>query len=336
MTRVLVLGGTGWLGHEIAQRWVHAGAEVVCLARGESGEVPDGARLVAADRTEPGAFASLDALRPAAGGRSAVRHEWDEVVELAYEPELVQPALTALADRAAHWTLVSTISVYAANDEPDADESADLVEPTDLSDYAHAKVAAERATAEKLGSRLLTVRPGLIVGPGDPSDRFGYWPARLARGGRMLAPTVEDRWVQVIDVADLAAWIVNAAGRGLTGTINATGHPVPMAEFLAATAEVTGFDGELEQAPDAWLLDHEVRYWAGPRSLPLWLPAEAVGFSRRSIDAFLSAGGTLRPLRETIERTLADEQRRGLDRPRRSGLSAAEEEQLLAELRSRE
>lgn len=319
MTRVLILGGTGWLGREVARRWVGAGAEVVCLARGRSGEVPDGARLVAADRTDPGAFAGLSG-------------HWDEVVEFAYEPELVRPAIDALADRAGHWTLVSTISVYASNDEVGADESAALVDPTDLTDYAHAKVAAERATLERLAGRLLIARPGLIVGPGDPSDRFGYWPARLARGGRVLAPTVENRWAQVIDVADLAAWLADAGGRGVTGCFNVTGHPVPFAELLARAVEVTGFDGEMEQASDAWLLERGVRYWAGPRSLPLWLPADAEGFSRRSVEAFLSEGGTLRPLRETLEATLDDERERGLDRHRRSGLAAGDEEQLLGEL----
>lgn len=317
MTRVLILGGTGWLGREIASGWVAAGAEVACLARGASGEVPDGARLVAADRTRSGAFDGLE------GG-------WDEVVELAYQPELVEPALDALAGRARHWTLVSSISVYAGTDEPGTDESAELVEPTDPTDYAHAKVAAERSTAAHLGDRLLVVRPGLIVGPGDPSDRFGYWPGRFARGGRVLAPTVEDRWVQVIDVADLARWIVDAGGAGLTGTFDATGLPVPLGEFLEMAAAAAGFEGEIERAPDEWLLEHDVQYWAGPRSLPLWLPADAPVARRRDVSAFLGAGGRLRPLRETTERARVDEVARGLDRPRRSGLTAQEESALLA------
>ncbi len=102
--------------------------------------------------------------------------EWDEVIELSHELDLVEPALDALADAAAHWTLVSTVSVYARNDEPGADETADVVEPTDLSKYADAKVAAERSSAARLGSRLLIGRPGLIVGPGDPSDGSGTGP----------------------------------------------------------------------------------------------------------------------------------------------------------------
>ncbi|WP_306815851.1 NAD-dependent epimerase/dehydratase family protein [Microbacterium sp. zg.B48] len=155
MRRVLILGGTGWLGREIARDAVSRGAEVVCLARGRSGHVPEGARLIQADRTSPGAY-------------DAVQSEWDEVVELAYEPSLVASAVDALAPRARHWTLVSSVSVYRTNDEVGADESAPLVEPHDLSRYADAKVAAERRSAAALGDRLLIARPGLIVGPGDP------------------------------------------------------------------------------------------------------------------------------------------------------------------------
>ncbi|MGN6408623.1 MAG: NAD-dependent epimerase/dehydratase family protein, partial [Curtobacterium sp.] len=166
--RALVLGGTGWLGRAIVRDLLERGAEVTCLARGATGDVPDGARLVRTDRRADGAYGT-------------VRGAWDEVVELSSDPELVRPALGALADSAAHWTLVSTVSVYARNDEPGADETAEVVQPVDLTQYADAKVAAERSSTDRLGPRLLVARPGLIVGAGDPSDRFGYWPARLSR-----------------------------------------------------------------------------------------------------------------------------------------------------------
>ncbi len=318
MRSILVLGGTAWLGREIARVAVAEGAEVVCLARGVSGDVPDGARLVRADRTVPGAYDAVD-------------REWDAVVELAYEPELVEPALDALADRAAHWTLVSSVSVYARHDEPDADESAELVEPGDT-DYPALKVAAERASASRLADRLHVVRPGLIAGPGDPSDRFGYWPARLGRGGRVLTPVTTDRYVQVIDVADLAEWVVRAGRTRATGTVDAVGRSHPLAHVLAETATAAGFTGELVPAADEWLLEHDVRYWAGPRSLPLWLPATHAGQSRRRNAAYRAAGGTVRPLGDTIESVLHDETARGLDRERRSGLTAAEEGQLLGAL----
>lgn len=322
MRRVLVLGGTGWLGRRVAAVAVSNGADVACLARGESGDAPEGARLVRADRRDPQAY-------------DAVQGEWDEVIELAYEPALVESALSALAPRAAHWTLVSTVSVYARGDEPHADESAELVEPDDLAEYPDAKVAAERASAAHLGDRLLIARPGLIVGPGDPSDRFGYWPARLARGGQTLTPTFEGRHVQVIDVDDLATWIERAGREGVVGTINAVGDAHELGEFFTIATRVCRFEGELMSVDDTTLLEHDVRYWSGPRSLPLWLPATEIGFAQRDNTAFTAAGGTLRTLAESVERALQYESELGLDRPRRSGLTPTEESDTLAAIRGR-
>ncbi|PPF55970.1 reductase [Clavibacter michiganensis] len=316
MRRVLILGGTAWLGHEIA-RQAAADAEVFCLARGESGQVPDGVQLIVADRTTPGAY-------------DYAVGEWDEVIELAYDPAFVEPALDALAARARHWTLVSSVSVYERNDEPGADESATLVEPKDLSEYPDAKVAAERTSAARLGDKLLIVRPGLIAGPGDLSDRFGYWMARLAQSGPVLAPVPDGRRVQVIDVADLASWILAAGRLERTGTFNAVGHSHTFEEFLSAVQAATSFTGDFVYATDARLLELDVRYWSGPKSLPLWLPADAIAFAERSNAAYLAADGPVRPLADTINRMLQDELARGLDRERRSGLSLSEEAAVLA------
>ena len=320
MRRVLVLGGTGWLGREIVHQAIASGADVTCLARGESGPVVAGARLARSDRRSTEAYDS-------------VMGDWDDVIELSHDPQLVGPALDALADQTEHWTLVSTVSVYARNDEPDADESAAVLQPQDLSEYADAKVAAERASSERLGDRLLIARPGLIVGPGDPSDRFGYWPARLSRQGPTLVPTTAARFVQAIDVADLAAWTVRAGRDGLNGTINAVGEVVPMQEFLRECVEVTGYDGELVGVDDDELLAQDVRYWAGPRSLPLWLPLTDTAFAQRSGAAFVASGGTRRPIGETVSRVHADEVVRGIDRERRSGLTVHEEAAVLHAVR---
>ncbi|GAA3657644.1 SDR family oxidoreductase [Microbacterium marinilacus] len=319
---MLVLGGTGWLGREVARAAVSGGSEVVCLARGDSGAVAPGARLVRADRTRPGAYAEV------ADGR-----RWDEVIELAYQPELVTSALTALGEHASHWTLVSSISVYARTDRPGADETAELVTPRDLAEYADAKVAAELVSSERLDGRLLIARPGLIVGPGDPSDRFGYWPARFRRGGRLLAPETAGRHVQVVDVADLAEWLERAGRERLVGVVDAVGAAHPMEDIFAAVRATTGFAGDVVTADDRTLRANDVRYWAGPRSLPLWLPISDAGFARRDGSAFLRTGGRPRPVVETIARSLEDELRRGVDRQRRAGLTAAEETEILRALR---
>lgn len=316
MRRVLVLGGTGWLGRAIARSALRTGAEVVCLARGESGVPPAGARLVRADRRDPGAYDALSG-------------DWDHVVELSYQADLVEPALEELADRARHWTLISTMSVYRRNDETGANETAEVLDPLDLSDYGQAKVAAERASSARLGDRLVVARAGLIVGPGDPSDRFGYWVARLHRGGPVLIPETARRYVQVIDVGDLAEWVVTTGLEGRSGVFNVTGSSLPLAEFLTSAAAVSGYDGELRPVSDEWLLRHDVHYWAGPRSLPLWLPVADTGFARRDNAAFLAAGGRVRPIAETLRRVLDDEIARGPLRPRRAGLTAEEETHLL-------
>jgi nucleoside-diphosphate-sugar epimerase len=322
MTQTLILGGTAWLGQTVAAQLAAAGTEVTCLARGKSGATPSGVNFIRSDRRTPGAYDPVSDT------------DWDDVIELSYNADLVAGALKALADHSRHWTLVSSVSVYASNTEPGADEDAPLVEPTDPSDYAHAKVAAERATATAVGDRLLIARPGLIVGPGDPSDRFGYWVSRLALASPepILIPDARERFAHFIDVRDLAAWLVRAGHRHLTGTYNAVGSVRDLSTILHAAAQVAGHAGPLIPADDDWLLARNVNYWAGPRSLPLWLPRSDAAFARRSRHRFLSAGGTERDLIRTLEDILADERTRGLDRPRRAGLTRVEEKLLLDEL----
>lgn len=323
MTEVLVLGGTGWLSGRVAERWLDAGASVTCLARGGR-DAPYGATLAIGDRDSDGAYDALAA------------REWDEIVDVSSNPLHVASAVATLGERTRHWTYVSTVSVYAANDEPGADESADLLPPADdvREDYGGAKVRAEASVRSALGHRAAIVRPGLIVGPGDPTDRFGYWVARfaLAGDGDVLAPETRDRGAQVIDVDDLAGFIVTVGRERWTGVVNAVGDPFPLERVLADAREVAGHTGEVVSAGDAWLEAHEVAYWMGPRSLPLWLPADMPGFWTRSNAAYRLLGGTLRPLRDTLSRTLADERERGLDRERRAGLTRADELALLAEL----
>ena len=251
-------------------------------------------------------------------------------------------ALAALAAGARHWTLVSTVSVYASNDEPDAREDAALLAPVeDGEDYGGAKVAAETASRAVLGERLLVARPGLIGGPGDGTDRFGYWVSRFALArqladGAVLAPRTEERWAQIADVDDLAAWLCAAGAAGQGGVVNVTGASLPLGEALEVAAQVAGYDGEVVTAADDWLLERNVGYWAGPRSLPLWLPMADAAFAQRDTSALQASlaqlGVGLSSLAATMERTLADERSRGLDRPRRSGLARDEELALIAEL----
>ncbi|MFT2692420.1 NAD-dependent epimerase/dehydratase family protein [Clavibacter zhangzhiyongii] len=320
---VLVLGGTAWIGRLVAERLVARGDRVTCLARGASGSAPAGARHVAADRDRDDAY---DAI---------VDADWDEVVDLTSSAEHARRAVAALADRARHWTLVSTVSVYASVAHPGDDESAAVVDPVDLEEYGQAKVAAERAVTAALAGRRMVVRPGLVTGPGDDSDRLGYWPARfaLAGDGPVLVPDAADRRLQVIDARDLADLVVEVGAGGLDGVVDAVGESVPLAEALDLAAEAAGSTGERVVATDAQLADAGVRHWAGPRSLPLWLPREAAGLMARSDAGIRARGIRRRPLAETMRDVLADERERGLDRPRLSGLTRDEELELVASLR---
>ncbi|WP_337004193.1 MULTISPECIES: NAD-dependent epimerase/dehydratase family protein [unclassified Microbacterium] len=319
MTDVLILGGTGWLSGRIARRWLDAGAEVTCLARG-SRPAPDGAVLVQGDRDDPEVYAAL------------ARQEWDHVVDISSHAAQVGGAVEALGDRAARWTYVSSMSVYSDDATVGADESAPRhppARPGDEYEYGAQKAAAEDAV-DALGERALIVRPGLIVGDGDPSDRFGYWAAAFARAGAdsVLLPPLEGRSAQVIDVDDLAAFIATTTA---TGAVNAIGDEQPLAALLESVRAAAGHGGPTVVAEEEWLIAHDVAFWAGPRSLPLWLPAEMTGFMTRSNAALHAAGARLRPLADTIERVLADERERGVGRARRAGLTRAEEQALLAD-----
>ena len=328
MTKLLVLGGTAWLGREVARAAVSSGHDVTCLARGESGQPADGVTLVAADRTRADAY---DAVRTS---------DWDAVVDVSWQPGMVRSALAALGDRAGHWAYVSSCSVYASHAEVDADERAALLpalegDVASREEYGEAKVACEVACADAVGDRLLVARSGLIGGYGDLSDRFGYWPGRFDRAASgavpVLVPDVLDGPTQTCDVRDLAEWLVRAGTAGTTGTFNALGARQSFGAVLDACRVATGYDGPVELVPPAWLTEQEVEEYMGPRSVPLWIgDPDWQGFSARDGSAAVAAGLTHRTLQDLVEQSLRWERELGLTRAaRKAGLSADEEAELL-------
>jgi 2'-hydroxyisoflavone reductase len=288
--RLLVLGGTRFLSREAAAQAVARGWDVTCACRGTSGTVPDGASHLRWDRTD-------DVPAEVSSGA------WDAVVDVARHPSQVRRAVAATAQ--AHWVFVSTISVYADNSSPAMEPLLDPIEEdvdltVDPEAYGGMKVACEQAVRSAAASAVV-VRPGLIVGPGDPTGRFAYWPQRLARGGEVLAPGSPDDVVQVIDVRDLAAWLLDLAETRTTGTYDAVGDPVPFGELLAHTAAGVGVaDPELTWVDQAFLEGQGVVPWAGEDSLPLWLPRpEYDGMLAHDPGPAVAAGLRLRPLEDT-------------------------------------
>lgn len=321
MGRWLVLGGTAWLGREVAREALARGHEVTCLARGESGEVVEGARWVRADRDLVDAYADVEG-------------SWDAVVDVARQPGHVRSALAALGADTQRWTFVSTGNVYADPARP-MHEDDPLRPPAagdtiDAEQYGEGKVACEQAVLEHTGA--LVLRAGLIAGPGDPSDRFGYWPARLGSAGEddVLVPDPPDGRCQVIDVRDAATFAVDATARSVGGALNLAGESLPLGDALVRIAAVVGHRGRLVPVPPQRLEELGVQPWSGGRSLPLWLPDEDGGMVRMDTGRAEDAGLRRRTFEETVLDTLADERARGLDRPRKAGLTRAEERELLA------
>lgn len=291
--RLLVLGGTVFLSREVAAEALRRGHEVTCACRGTSGEVPAGATLVQWDRDD----------QPPAG----LAGEYDAVVDVSRRPSHVRRAVAAVPD--AHWVFVSTINVYADDTMPGGPGTVPLRDPiTDDVDLAEApdaygpmKVACEDIVRAGAASASV-VRPGLIVGPGDPTGRFSYWPARLAEGGEVLAPGAPGDVVQVIDVRDLAAWLVTLAEQRTTGDFDGVGRPVGIGHLLRECAP----DADLTWLDQDFLAEQGVEPWMGADAVPLWLPRpDYDGMMHHHVEPALAAGLTLRPVADTARDTLA-------------------------------
>ena len=317
--RLLVLGGTKFLGRATVDAALVRGHEVTLFNRGKTNpELFRDVEKIRGDRTQ-----DLSALEA---------REWDAVLDMAtFLPRVVRLSVDALQGRIGRYVYVSSISAYRDFTVPPVEDApvAELEDPESesLDDYGALKGACERIVAEAYRDAALIIRPGLIVGPHDPTDRFTYWPRRVAAGGRVLAPAPPDAPVQFIDVRDLGEWIVHATERSLSGVFNATGVPMKFDQLLEGCQTVSG-PVEIAWVPSETLADAGVGEWM---ELPLWIAApEFAAMQQADVSKAIRAGLTFRPLRETIADTLAWNAQREFPPAEGVGLTPEREQELLA------
>ncbi|HET7753457.1 MAG TPA: NAD-dependent epimerase/dehydratase family protein [Anaeromyxobacteraceae bacterium] len=297
---ILVLGGTGFLGPDIVRVAQGRGHRLTLFNRG---------------KTNPELFPDVEKLHgDRDGGLEPLRgRRWDAVVDTSgYVPRVVKQSAELLAPSVRRYLFVSSISAYAAVKEPGTTEDAPLAQlpANDLGTedvrqhYGALKAACERTVEAALPRRTLVVRPGLIVGPGDPTDRFTYWPARVARGGEVLAPGDGEDPVQLIDARDLAAFVVKLLEDDEAGTFNAAGPRgrMSMRELLAACKAGTGSDAHYTWVDEKFLEERGVQPWS---DLPVWVPrrSEDGGLTQVSIERAVSRGLAFRPTEDTVRDT---------------------------------
>ena len=319
---LLVLGGTQFVGRHIVEEAQRRGHTVTLFNRGTHQDVFPGLEQLIGDRNE-----DVSAL----AGRS-----WDAVVDTCgYFPRQLRMATQALKDSVEHYVFISTISVYADLSTPNTDEDASLATAKDPTTeevtgetYGGLKVLCEQVVRETFSNHLI-LRPGIVAGPHDPTDRFTYWLERVARGGDMLAPGRADAPLQFIDARDLAVFTLDRLEASATGTYNvvAPAGSFSFGELLETSRQVSGSDARLTWVDDDFLKAQG--FESGAAELPFWSSPEDAAWQRVSSAKAQADGLHVRPLADTVRDTLAWAQTRPKDTGRKAGLTPEREAELL-------
>jgi 2'-hydroxyisoflavone reductase len=338
--RILILGGTGFTGPHQVRYALGRGHQITLFNRGKQ------------PHEWPGAVEELIGDRNTGDLKALEGREWDVCIDNPTTlPFWVRDAGRVLHGKIKHYIFISTISVYADNLKP-ADESApvasypgkdamaETIESLRANGelYGPLKALSEKQAATQFPGKSTIIRPGLIVGPGDETDRFTYWPVRLARGGEVLAPGDGSDPVQIIDARDLAEWTIRMAEARALGTFNATGpeHSLLMGGMLTGIAAAIHADVKPIWVPTDFLESEKVEAWG---DMPVWVPArgETAGFAKRSIAKALAAGLTFRPLDTTAAETLSWFKQQPAERQAklRAGVTPAREEEVLSKWKSK-
>ncbi len=327
--KILILGGTKFLGRQLVNAALARGHEVTLFNRG---------------KTNPTLFPNIETIT---GDREhdiekLSGREWDAVIDVAgYVPRIVRLSAHGLEKSVGRYVFISSISAYAGfqkigitESDPVGKLEDESVEEVTGETYGPLKALCEKTVEEIYSDRALIIRPGLIVGPFDPTDRFTYWPMRVKRGGDMIAPDRPDAPIQVIDVRDLSEFIINLVEQNASGIYNATGpdSPLTLGELLDACKRFSGSVSTVHWASTEFLQEQGVEPWS---DMPVWIPdsGEEAGFSRVDVSKAINAGLKFRPLEDTIRDTIAWAEQRPEDHEWRAGLNPDKETSLLALLK---
>lgn len=328
--KILILGGTIFLGRHLAELVVLRGHEVTLFNRGRHGDVMSDVEQLHGDRDS-----SLDILK---------NRKWDAVIDTSgYVPRVVHRSVSVLARSAAYYVFISSISVYKDFSETGMDETSPMgklvneaVEEVTGETYGPLKALCESVVRAEWPGKALIVRPGLLAGPYDPTDRFTYWPRRVRLGGPVLAPGNPDAQIQWIDVRDLAAWILDMIEKQAAGVFHATGpeKPLTMKHFLESSAAELNPEARFCWADEDFLLRNKVENWS---EMPLWIAEKEKmpGFQRVDITRALDAGLNLRPIRDTIRDTAEWLKCIPTDHEWQAGMDLKREKELLGKLKDR-
>lgn len=325
--KILILGGTVFLGRHLVNALLDKGHEVSLFNRG----------LTAPDF--PAQYPQVECIRGDRDGKGLAQlkgRQWDAVIDTsAYVPRIIQQSLQALLGNVAHYVFISSISVHSDFSALGVTESSPKIVLEDPSTesvgefYGGLKALCEDAVRSVYGEQSLIIRPGLIVGPFDPTDRFSYWPERIARGGQVLVPGSPDAPFQAIDARDLAEWIVMSLENSLSGTFNVTGplQPMNMGELFETCRKTLNGSAELIWPGNDFLLANNVGAWI---EMPFWIgDMDMAGLLQCDCSKAIGAGLQCRPMASTITDTYAWIAGRGTDYEWKAGLTESRERELL-------
>jgi 2'-hydroxyisoflavone reductase len=329
---LLIIGGTRFVGRHLAQIALAQGHNVTLFHRGQTNPdiFPEATMLHGDRKTEEGLTVLKD-------------KQWDAVIDTCgYEPRFTKSSADILKDSVGLYCFISTISVYSGPFGVNSDENITLAQIENPDEatltnetYGALKVCCEKTITDVFGDKALIVRPGLIVGPNDETDRFGYWPHRVAQGGTVIAPGTPDLPTQFVDVRDLAQFTLHAVQSKLFGAYNVAGKHWTMGDVLSACEEIAPVGTTVQWVPEEWLIANDVQPWM---HLPLWIAStdpDMLGFNRLSDAKAIKARLTYRPLTETVQDTLAwDAARIATENTWKNTLSLEREIELLGMFKS--